>query len=238
MCLHLLSVDDCLKMVALAGAAIAFSVGLCQYWKAQRWKRAEFLANEMRSFLDAPRVQRALSLIDWGSRRLPLLENPGDNEKQVLFTREMQALGLRPHTLLGEAASDSETWTVDGSVARKGFTEEEVAIRDCYDAFLDGLERFASYASTGLIDAPSLQPYIGYWIEQIASPAQDADDAAWCAALLTYVNFYKFEGVIVLFDEFKWDIRPTSPTYFSFLKRMKDQKLASQLANTVGLAYS
>ncbi len=229
--------DDYLKVLALFGASIAFGVGLFQYWKAQRWKRAEFLANEMKEFFANTRVEKAQKLIDWGCRRIPLLEDCSADQSLVTVTRQMQTIGLRPDILLDRSGSDRETFAVDGKASRDGFTPAQAAIRDCYDAFFDGLERFASYAKTGLIDVPSLRPYIGYWVDQISSPTENADDAAWCAALLTYVNFYRFDGVLWLFDAFGSSIRASSPTYISFLKIMADQKLASQLAETVECQY-
>ena len=229
--------DEYLKILALLGASIAFVVGLLQYRKAQRWKRAEFLANEMKIFFATPRVQRALLLIDWGCREIQLLEDRPADESWVIVTRQIQTMGLRPHTLLDQTGSDPETFHVDESVSGEGFTESQAAIRDCYDAFLDGLERFASYAKAGLIDVSSLRPYIGYWVDDISSPTENADDAAWCAALLTYVSFYRFDDVLWLFDALGSSIRSSSPTYNSFLKLMADQKLASQLAGTVKCKY-
>jgi hypothetical protein len=233
-----LHLDDYLKILGLLGALTAFGVGLFQYRKAQRWKRAEFVANEMKDFFAAPRVQRALLLIDWGHREIPLLENRALDESQVIVTRQMQTMGLRPHILLDRTGSDPETLVVDESASGEGFTQAQAAIRDCYDAFLDGLERFASYAKADLIDISSLRPYIGYWVADISSPTENADDAAWCAALLTYISFYHFDDVLWLFDAFDSSIRPSSPIYNSFLKLMVDQKLASQLAETVECKYS
>jgi hypothetical protein len=40
--------EDLLKAVALLGAAIAFGIGLFQYRRAQQWKRAEWVAQEMK----------------------------------------------------------------------------------------------------------------------------------------------------------------------------------------------
>lgn len=74
------------------------------------------------------------------------------------------------------------------------FTQAEAAIRDCYDAFLDGLERFGSYTKTGLTDVASLRPYIGYWIDDISEPTSSQDDDAWNATLLTYISYYRFSG--------------------------------------------
>jgi hypothetical protein len=233
-----LEFDRKIKVLALIGAIVGFLVGLFQYRKAQRWKKAEFLANEMKHFFATPRVQKALVLIDWGSRRFQLLESGAADVAETLVTRKMQASGLRPHVLLGPAASDDEVFVVDGAVALKGFTVEEAAIRDCYDAFLDGLEQFASYVKTGLVHVDSLRPYLGYWIAEIASPAQDSEDAAWCAALLTYISFYRFEGVLWLFEAFGHAISPSSPTYSSFLKGMGNPQAATELAQTIGYHYS
>lgn len=235
-----LHLDDYLKILALLGASMAFGVGLLQYRRAQRWKRAEFLAQEMKDFFATARVRRALLLIDWGRREIQLLEDRPVNESWVTVTREMQTMGLRPHVLLDRTGSDSETFTADKhkkGAFRDGFTQPEAALRDCYDAFLDGLEKFGSYVKADLTDVSSLRPYIGYWIHEIASPTENADDAGWCAALLTYVSFYHFENVLWLFDAFGNSIRPSSPNYRSFLSLMTNQELASQLAGTVDYKY-
>jgi len=234
------TVEHVKSFVTVAGAIgsfILFSIGVSTYRRTEKWKRAEFLANEMKEFFATPRVQKALLLVDWGNRRFHLIEDRPADEGWVMVTRRVQTMGLRPHILLARTGSDPEMITVDDEVSGAGFTESEAAIRDCYDAFLDGLERFASYIKTGLIDLPSLRPYIGYWIDDISSPTENIDDAAWCAALLTYISFYRFDGVLWLFDAFGKSIRPSSSTYISFLKRMADQDLASQFAETVKCEY-
>jgi len=229
------------SVVTIAGAIgsfVVFTIGVSTYLRTEKWKRAEFLANEMKEFFANPRVQKAFSLIDWGSREVGLVEDHSAGDGRVIVTRQMQTMALRPHVLLEDTGSDSEVFTVDDAVHSIGFTQSEAAIRDCYDAFLDGLERFGSYLQTGLTDVRSLRPYIGYWIDDISSRTENADDAAWCAALLTYISFYRFDGVLWLFDAFGSGIRPSSSTYISFLELMADQDLASQLAETVKCDYS
>src|SRR5688572_10344789 len=56
--------------VGVAGAAVAFSVGLKQYREAQAWKRSEFVASEMEKFFATPRVETACLLIDYYVIRL------------------------------------------------------------------------------------------------------------------------------------------------------------------------
>ncbi len=119
-----LHLDDYLKMLALFGASLVFIVGLWQYRKAQQWKRAEFLAQEMKDFFAAPRVQKALLLIDWGCREISLLEDIAD-QGRVKVNRQMQTMGLRPHTLLNRTGSDPETFSVDEGVSHEGFTHAQ-----------------------------------------------------------------------------------------------------------------
>ena len=72
-----------LEAIALLGGAVAFVAALWQYRIAQRWKRAEWIAAEMRAFLDDPWVRVTCTLIDWGARKVRL---PPDAEVEALVT--------------------------------------------------------------------------------------------------------------------------------------------------------
>jgi len=109
------------------------------------------------------------------------------------------------------------------------YTSLEAAIRDCYDAYLDGLERFGSFLSTGLATVRTLRPYLGYWLDDLAARTKDPADAAWTAAVLTYIQFYKFEGVQQLMLAFGRDIAPGGRLYSSFTDAMDDKDLAKSL---------
>lgn len=244
--------ENTVKVFAALGGLIGFFTAVSTYYRTERWKRAEFLAHEMKEFFATPRVQTALLLIDWGTRRIKLLENVQAELAFVVVDRDMQSRGLSPHVLLGMNGADpgimvvKESFDSEGvgsddaqseSSERDRFTQPEAAIRDCYDAFLDGLERFASYVKTGLIDKASLRPYIGYWIDDISDPLVSRGDATWNATLLTYISFYRFNEVLWLFCEFGKDIGPKSTIYTAMLKQMEDQQLAKDLAGTVGLSW-
>jgi hypothetical protein len=58
------------KSVALLGTGVAFVAGLVEYAGAQRWKRSEWVAQEMRQFFGDEAVRRALLMIDWGEREI------------------------------------------------------------------------------------------------------------------------------------------------------------------------
>jgi hypothetical protein len=173
--MHSSTVDVIKSFITVAGAVgsfVVFSIGVSSYLRTEKWKKAEFLANEMKEFFSTPRVQRTLFLIDWGCRRVQLLEDQPPDGNRVLVTRQMQTMALRPHVLIDRTGSDPEIFSSDGETRGAGFSEAEAAIRDCYDAFLDGLERLSSYVQTGLVDLPSLRPYLGYWIDDISSTTE------------------------------------------------------------------
>jgi hypothetical protein len=102
---------------------------------------------------------------------------------------------------------------------------------------LDGLERFSSYVKTELVKVNDLKPYLGYWLHDIAADTDDPADAAWSAALLTYIQFYGYRGVQSLFAEFGAPIEPTGSIYQGFLKKI-DPRLAEQLAAEAAAPYS
>lgn len=238
------------SVFGVALSLVAGIVALKSFLRSEKWKKAEFLAKEMKDFFGDERIQKTLQLIDWGVRRIQLSAPEADSSGKVVVTRALQVRALRPHIFLqknvsdAEAAdSDTEMTTSDGETAAsevgslEKFEPSEVAIRDCYDAFLDGLERLSSYIQTGLIDVAALSPYIGYWIDDIHATTTSHADAAWTASLLTYISFYRFEGVLCLFDAFGRGIRPSSDAYRGFLAQMSDQVYATKLANSVKITY-
>jgi hypothetical protein len=223
--------------LALAGTFLAAGIALRSFLRGEHWKRAEFLAREMKEFFDGSRVQNALLLIDWGTRRIQLLDDNADDHGRVKVTRQLQVRALLPHTLLSGAVSDPEQ-VGDADSSMRRYTPAEAAIRDCYDAFLDGLERFSSYTQTGLISVKQLRPYLQYWIDDVHTQATDEEDAAWSAALLTYIAFYRFHGVQWLFRAFDRSIDPSGSTFVGFLTTMRDQQLAERLAAAAGAKYT
>lgn len=218
-------------------SVIAGVVALRSFLRNEKWKKAEFLASEMKEFFADDRVQKSMLLIDWGVRRIQLFSQSNTDSEGVVVTRQMQVSALRPHVLLSSPDSDSLMNAESTTHGQGAFTPDEARIRDCYDGFLDGLERISSYARTGLVEISALRPYIGYWISEIHSSTDYVQDAAWSASLLTYINFYHFEGVMWLFKAFNCDIGPSSTAYRGFLEKMKDQRAASMLAKSVKIIY-
>jgi hypothetical protein len=134
----------------------------------------------------------------------------------------------------GQLASDEEfDAALDADEDEYGFRPHEGLIRDCYDALLDGLERFGGHVRSGLVSATELRPYLGYWIDDIASPAKSREDARWNAVLLAYIAYYRFDGVIALFSACGYDIRFDGPIAKGFLGQMHDEPFGSTLRDIV-----
>lgn len=162
----------------------------------------------MKDFFAKERVRCTLTLIDWGIRYVKLLEESAPKHGRVLVTRPLQVRALLPHTLLrvssdqGLFAANSEEGRPEGVDDSMGHYDiEEAAIRDCYDEFLDGLESFSSYLKTRLVTVDDLGPYLEYWIDSIHAYEKDADDAAWSAALVTFVHYYGYRRVSGIYKQ-------------------------------------
>jgi hypothetical protein len=216
------------SVVGVCVAAIVFYEGLRQYRRAQVWKRAEFLANEIKELLADRKAANALTMIDWGARRIKL-----DPEGQpIVVTYAMQSEALLPHTrveLSAGAPIESSRASIDETTLGK-FSSNEALIRDCYDALLDRLDRLGSYLETGLLSPADIRPYLGYYVDELAAPAANATEALWNLTLFTYVRFYHFRGIPILFERFGHDISPGGSVFQGFMKKVDHQKLAQGLA--------
>jgi hypothetical protein len=213
----------------LTGAVIL--AGLFQYRSAQQWKRAEFLAGEMRTFFSTPGVAKATTMVDWGYRNVNLFDQLTPFTQWPVVDRGLQSQALLPHPLVDRYAGSDSAAAPDSSGAERGFTMEQAMIRDCYDTFLDGLERFSSYVTAGLVSARDLRPYLGYWIDDIAQPTADVRDAQWNCCLFAYIEYYRYTGVQDLFLAFGHDISSRGGKFRGFLAQVPNRDLAKELGS-------
>jgi hypothetical protein len=93
---------------------------------------------------------------------------------------------------------------------------------------LDGLDRFGNYVSGSLLTRADLEPYLTYWVKDIASVTCDGDDALWTLYLLAYIEFYSFVGAQSLFRSFGYDITLKGPLVKTLVDQRPDK---AQVAN-------
>jgi len=218
------------EWVSSAVTVLVLLGGLFQYWRAQQWKRAEFVAAEMKAFFSDRDVRKVVTMIDWTQRHINLFNDINTNPRAwPLVSRQMQTRALYLHTLAKDViAFDEKTSSEAPGSDLAGFTHEQAAIRDAYDAFLDGLERFSSYVTTGLVSVRDLRPYLKYWMYEIPKKGDD-DENEWSCIFFAYVAFYDYTGVQRLFSAFGRDIAFGSPLFEDFLSTMRDKSLAERL---------
>ena len=244
---------------AYFGALAAFSIGLLQYRRADYWKRCEFLAREMKEYFADPKVGLTMTMIDWGVRRIKLFEATNSKDSSVQDSgirrvdRALQCAALRPHTMprpdslvslsskSHERVSSDEVATLDSAngehepkedlvkIGPLRFSLKEAAIRDCYDRFLDGLDRFGNYLAGDLVTAEDLAPYLDYWLKDIASTQCSPNDALWTLFLWAYIDFYSFNGVRRLFADFGLDISVKGQAAIGLAERCADRVAAGEV---------
>jgi hypothetical protein len=178
-----------LTLATLSGGLIAFLVGLIQYRHAQRWRRAEFVANEMKEFKADPMVHNALLLLDWNERAVELFPSEADpNRHSICIKDQAIAAALVPH------------------VARCDFTPVEIALRDNFDRFFDRLERFEYFLEAGLVTCKQFAPYLSYWLDILGNENSGRKSPEVVRALWVYIDFY-YSGVTSLLRRFGYNIR-------------------------------
>ncbi len=118
-----------------------------------------------------------------------LLPTHPDPEKQhVIVTDEMVSQALMHHA--------------DHQDRFGNFTDAEAAIRDAFDGFLGGLDRFETFIVARLVEIEDVAPYLDYWLEHL-SIKDASDDEQRLVALNNYIEVYGFDGVTNLIARYK-----------------------------------
>lgn len=175
---------EILNAITIVGAGVAFFVGLFQYRKAQRWKKSEWVAQEMQSFFGDHTVNCALKMLDWGNRSIELYPHRESEKDRFVFVDD--------HFL-----ADALSW----HKKHGPFTDVQIILRDVFDHFLDRLERINSFVETKLISIDDLRPYLVYFAENIMFAAENDPEVNRLVKLRKYIEYYRFNGVDSLFKK-------------------------------------
>jgi len=193
---------DAREWVALATATaafIAFLAGLKQYRHTQRWKRAEFVAKEIKEFKSDPAIHNALLMMDWNERYIDLFPQETESAKRYALVTD---------TLLAHALAPLP----DKSAARlhEEYKNEEIAIRAAFDRLFDALERFEYFIQSGLVSRREFDPYLRYWIDLLGDRAWTRKPPEVLDNLRAYIDSYSYSGVQKLLWRYGYDIRPVA----------------------------
>jgi len=152
------------------------------------WKKAEFLAKTIDVFDAAPRVHNAKLMLDSlrlysKGRRIKLFpdeQDPNKTYKVVTPDDIYNALDKDKENLAGGSGETLEKW---------------IAIADCFDAFLSGLEDFSHYIKSGLFTSDELKLDLEYWINLIGDKSILLNKDKFRERLLEYADRYDFKGL-------------------------------------------
>ncbi|MEO1393175.1 MAG: lipase family protein [Cyanobacteria bacterium J06634_5] len=230
--------------VVLTGGVISW--GIRQYAKQQTWQRIEFLRQAVKEFEHAPEVHNALKILDFEEYRdyqIPA----GSEGKTVSFRVDDELLcnALATHDQRArqkQQLNDSEDRDQLDPEALRQY-QIETALRDWFNAMLNGLEHFGYFIESGMFSEKELRPWLNYWIKLIAEPAYRRPGASrFYDALYSYIHNSGFFGVQKLFDRFGYRILPspyqdTDLANIALSTSSYDSRLALTLAKASYLAY-
>ena len=164
--------ENWLALAAAAAAVFAFFHALHQYQEGLRWKRARFLGRQYAKFRADPKVAAAFALLDqYDQRSVVLFPDADDQRKNSRVIAVTQVV-----TALAETDPDNLPDARDYD-----------AIRDCFDAFFDGLEGFECYLIADVIDQKHLANLLEYWVRQFADGNKSKKGPLFVRAARGYV---------------------------------------------------
>jgi hypothetical protein len=79
-----------------------------------------------------------------------------------------------------------------------GFDEDEAAIRDIFDRYLDRLERINSFVEARLLSIKDVTPYLRYWAREIVLAQASDRTVKRIVQLRRFIRDYDYQGVQAL----------------------------------------
>jgi hypothetical protein len=179
-----MNLDNWLKLIGIIGGLVAFAVGLWQYRRAQKWKRLEFVANEMKEFQSKRVIQNICWMLDWNEMKIEFHpEEKGGKDRFINVKDE----------LIKEALS----------IKREKFSDEEIDIRHTFDEFFDCLEQFDHYIISGLVKYSEFHPYLAYWLCILTDKDSGRKKVSLIKAFEKFIDHFEYHGVQHLLDEYR-----------------------------------
>lgn len=183
------------SIVAILGwivALITFILGLWQYKKGQRWRRAQIMLSLIDSFEKNKRIEMACTMLDW--------------DKREIITPEGKVFHFRNEILLSALQiPEMDTEEI--------FTDEERLIRDSFDEFFDFFHKLYSLEKSGLLSFSDFT-YFNYWFELLCNVGEYKKDKRIQEMFNRYIDEYCFIGIKKLLEEYKKKPDPIMKSIF------------------------
>lgn len=169
-------------IISMVLAITGFVVGLAQYLKGQKWKRAEFASRLLERLQEEWALQFCCYVLDYSARRIKL------PEEYLGFRGNKDGAFVHTVDHLEEAMKTEEE--------RQAFEWPLIVYRDSFDRFFQYLENLDHYINIGLIETKDITP-IRYWLEQVNHYRFNRK-----SMFTKYLTHYQFSGVFSLMKKF------------------------------------
>jgi hypothetical protein len=185
-----------------AVAAGAAERAAAQAAEQQKWKKAEFLANQVKDFFGDESVERTVYMLDWHIRKLVLAD---DDDEEVLTLHDdaagseaEQMENLRDEFLAkNRAVVISKALRTHHTDSR--FTELEALVRDNFDWLFFRLGQFQHMIQSELFTYDEVDIHLSYVLDLISGGLRNVSPDV-TNAIAEYVREYDFPAVIILIN--------------------------------------
>lgn len=171
---------DLTTIVSLVIGVAGLLFGIYQYFIGRRGKRIEYLDGLVKRLREEPLLKSATLLLDWETRDIKIGERTVDFDVRML-----------PHAL-----ADHNTF--ENSMI-EGFNDDEVAIRDAFDAFFDFCSSVQYVVELGMVNHDDIfSSPLAYYLNKILEK-----DGMTGEALTKYIRAYSFHKTNKLLEAYK-----------------------------------
>jgi hypothetical protein len=179
-------IDTISKALTLVVATILAVKAIWEYVRAQRWKRFEYMAAEMKALAADANSRKVMMMLDWRDREVELFPER-TTDKPVLVTDQLLLSALHPN---------------DYGANGQGYTDEEARIRDLFDGLFDKLTVFAVCLRSGLIQPRDLRAHLSYWLNKLTNPASRGKNGPiFVQTIRRFLQYYQYDDLCWMLDK-------------------------------------
>ena len=185
---------DWIVRIGVLSGFVIFGVGLWQYGQSQKWKRAEFLLNEIRLFEPKQNIVNVRRMLD-------------NDEATVFLYGEKNADGKQEPAVSINRSTLSDALTEPSELKRQ-HTDDERAIRIALNSYLSHLDHFNNVIDSGLVRKNELKLYLDHYLDILGNDRNMKLSPELRRKLWVYMNAKGYRGAINLLKKFGY--RPTA----------------------------
>jgi hypothetical protein len=184
----------------------------------QTWKKAEFLANEVKDFYADKRIERVTHIVDWSTckirfdepaeRVLCVHDYAGNNKAKADDSLRVNFVDKKLVVIISQALRThrkDDGFTEPGDSLTElgkdhGFTELESTVRDEFDWFFFRLGQFQHMIASKLFSYEEVEIHLDYVLDLFSGGLGDRVSAELTNKIIDYTEEYSFAAAKSLID--------------------------------------